>query len=983
MKDDARTLFDTSLLEDFQEQLESAGFTGDIDFSRSSRVVYATDNSVYQQEPAGILFPRITEDVQRIARIANVAKYKNLTFTPRGGGTGTNGQSLTTGLVVDMSRHMTRILEFDKDARRVKVQAGVIKDALNDYLKPHGLFFSPDLSTSNRAVIGGMISTDASGQGSLRYGKTSDHIVGLRCITMDGEVLDTDSLSLSTAAERASGDSTEAKALYQLMETVQNHQQGIAERFPDLNRFLTGYDLNHAYQDDRLDLTRLICGSEGTLVFIAEAWLDLDEISQSRTLVNINYDSFEAALRSAPAMLEAQALSVETVDSTVLNLAREDVVWQSIREDIDDAGSKKILGLNMVEFAGNDADEEGAKVRSLCESLDALIDQSESGVLGYRVCEDLASIQRVYGMRKKSVGLLGNMDGAARPMAFVEDTCVPPSHLADYIMEFRALLDRKGLRYGMFGHVDCGVLHVRPALDLTEPPQQLLLKEISDEVAALTAKYGGLMWGEHGRGFRSEYGPTFFGETLFNELRKIKAAFDPKNRLNPGKICTPWRDEHSRLVRVDGPFRGSRDVEIPSDVRESYSGPMQCNGNGLCFSYDTSSAMCPSYKATGDRRQSPKGRAALLREWLRMEHEGSEGLDDFSNEVAEALNGCLACKACSTACPIKVDISTYRSRFFQHYYKAKRRPIKDYLVGFAELYVPWMARLPAVMNLLVNNRMSASLTEKFVGMSDLPSLSAKGDLGDFRALKSVSQLERLTKEERKRCVCVVPDPFTLYYEADKVRSLLHLIRGLGKEAVLLPFQPNGKPQHVKGFLSEFERTAINASKVLNRVSSLDIPMVGLDPAMVLCYRDEYREALGERRGDFRVLLPQEWLLVELEGRPPKDEISAGFRLLSHCTERALVTGSDQQWKAVFKHFGVTLDLQNTGCCGMSGSFGHDKANLDTSRKVYAQSWRGLVESDSSECLATGYSCRHQVERFSQKNLRHPIQALLEIMDSPS
>ncbi|MCO4789692.1 hypothetical protein DK293_13760, partial [Vibrio cholerae] len=629
-----------------------------------------------------------------MGKISSKPEFERVTFSPRGGGTGTNGQSLTKGVVVDLSRHMNRILEINPQEGWVRVQAGVIKDQLNDAVRPHGFFFSPDLSTSNRATLGGMVNTDASGQGSLQYGKTSDHILSLQAVFADGSLLETD-LSQGLPAPNTFA----AQAMQVTEQVCRTKREQIVAKFPPLNRFLTGYDLKNALNEaeDRFDITRVLCGAEGSLAFITEAKLNLTPIPKARTLVNVKYDSFDSALRNAPLMVEAKALSVETVDSKVLNLAKEDIIWHSVKDLLTDVPGKEMQGINMVEYAGQDSAQINQQVAQLTARLDEMIANQQAGIIGYQVCSDLASINRIYNMRKKAVGLLGAAKGRAKPVAFTEDTCVPPENLADFIVEFRALLDSKNLAYGMFGHVDAGVLHVRPALDLCDPKQELLMREISDQVVKLVAKYGGLMWGEHGKGYRSEYGPEFFGEELFTELRRVKAAFDPHNKMNPGKICTPL-DTQFELVKVSDTKRGFYDRQIDVKVRDSFKQAMECNGNGLCFNYETSSPMCPSMKVTADRRHSPKGRAGLVREWLRqLTEQGIDILDlekatlessptiksmldrvrhafskdkeyDFSHEVYEAMNGCLACKACASQCPIKVDVPSFRSRFLNIYH---------------------------------------------------------------------------------------------------------------------------------------------------------------------------------------------------------------------------------------------------------------------------------------------------------------------------
>ncbi|PZL97514.1 hypothetical protein CKF43_04440 [Pantoea graminicola] len=1000
----------------FLESLKEQGFTGDMATSYADRLSLSTDNSIYQLLPDAALFPRSTADVALLARVAGEARFASLVFTPRGGGTGTNGQSLNQGIVVDMSRYMNRILEINTDEGWVRVEAGVIKDQLNAWLKPFGFFFSPELSTSNRATLGGMINTDASGQGSLVYGKTSDHVLGLRAVLLGGDILDTRPMATALAETLAQTATPEGRIYQQVLTRCREQRALILEKFPRLNRFLTGYDLRHVFSDDMqtFDLTRLLCGAEGTLAFVTEARLDIIPLPKVRRLVNIKYDSFDSALRNAPFMVEAQALSVETVDSKVLNLAREDIVWHSVRELIADVPDKEMLGLNIVEFAGDNAALIDQQIDRLCTRLDTLMAQQQGGVIGYQLCNDLTGIERIYNMRKKAVGLLGNARGRAKPIPFVEDTAVPPEKLADYIVEFRALLDSHGLSYGMFGHVDAGVLHVRPALDMCDPQQEMMMKQISDEVVALTARYGGLLWGEHGKGFRAQYSPAFFGETLFNELRRIKAAFDPLNRLNPGKICTPI-ESHDEMMQVDAVTRGSYDRQIPLTVRDEWRGAMECNGNGLCFNFDARSPMCPSMKITRNRIHSPKGRATLMREWLRLL--AGQGVDplllekqlpesrlslraliartrnswharkgeyDFSHEVKEAMSGCLACKACSTQCPIKIDVPAFRSRFLQLYHTRYLRPASDHLVAAVESYAPLMAKAPGVFNFFLRQPWLKELSKTHIGMVDLPLLSApnlKQQLSGHPAMNmTLEQLEAMPAGERAGYVLVVQDPFTSFYEAQLVNDFVRLIEKLGYRPVLLPFSPNGKAQHVKGFLQRFARTATRTADFLNRVAKLGLPMVGVDPATVLCYRDEYRQTLGEARGDFTVLLVHEWLQRALADREVQTTSGEPWYLFAHCTEVTALPSTPDQWQAIFARFGAKLENINVGCCGMAGTYGHETENLENSLGIYALSWHPQLQRlPRQRCLATGYSCRSQVSRVEGNGMRHPLQALLALM----
>ena len=1008
----------------YLQTLEQSAFSGDIEFSYASRLTVATDNSVYQQLPQAVLLPKSTADIVEITQIAQQNEFAEITFGPRGGGTGTNGQSLTPGIVVDLSRHMRKVIEINPEQGWVKVQAGVIKDQLNDALRPHGFFFAPDLSTSNRATVGGMINTDASGQGSLVYGKTSDHILALTSVLADGTVIDSQPCSVQKANEIAAGQGSEAELYRQVLKSCGDNRDEILAKFPRLNRFLTGYDLEHVFNHDlsEFDLSRVIAGSEGTLAFVTEAKLNITPLAPFKALVNIKYDSFESALRNSPFLVAAEATSVETVDSTVLNLAKQDIIWHSVSEHIKAVPGSEIDGLNIVEYNAEDEMSIKTKIADLEIRLNELIANKEGGLLGYQVTYDKEAIGKIYAMRKKAVGLLGNAKGDKKPQAFAEDTAVPPEHLADFIMEFRALLDEHKLDYGMFGHVDAGVLHVRPALDLCDPEQEVLMRKISDQVVALTAKYNGLMWGEHGRGYRTEYGPEFFGEHLFNELRKIKHAFDPHNRLNPGKICTPI-GSYDPLVSVDAKKRGGYDRQIPIVVKESFPIAMNCNGNGLCFNYDVDSPMCPSYKQSKDRRFSPKGRAGLMREWMRLmsvqnvdikkeekrivkgdgngwyerfrntmeakklAKTGDLQQQDFSHQVFEAMSTCLACKACASQCPVKVDVPEFRTRFLSIYYDRYSRPLKDHFVGNIEQLAPLMAKMSGLVNGVLKLPVTQNIIEKSIGYVDTPLLSQPTLIKRLQAQYNqqykfdYNALSTLPNAMKAKTVIVVQDPFTTFYEAQLVEDLFAFITKLGYRPILLPFRPNGKPQYVKGFLKEFTRTAKHTAKFLNKVAQLDIAMIGIDSPMLLCYRDEYNQVLGDERGDFNVLSAGEWLSsidVSAEHIPAPDHTTKEFYLYGHCTEKTLIPQSSGQWVDIFTQFGLKLNIVPTGCCGMAGTYGHESKNLVASKDIYNMSWQSKVKQHQLEnIVVTGFSCRSQVSRLEGAKPKHPIQVLLQ------
>lgn len=1071
----------------FLDDLEQAGFSGEIAPELAARSVLATDNSIYQRLPQAVLYPRDAEDLARIARLIARDEYRSIVLAPRGGGTGTNGQSLTDGLVVDLSRHMNRILEIDVERRRVRVQAGVVKDQLNAALKPHGLFFAPELSTSNRATIGGMISTDASGQGSCEYGKTRDHILELDVVLHGGTRLHSQPLAEEALATACARDDAIGRVHREARAVATEQAELIAAKFPPLNRCLTGYDLAHLIDaEGRCDLNSLLCGAEGTLALLSEATLNVLPLPAHSTLVNVRYAGFMDALRDAKALMNValpdqpqplRPTSIETVDDKVLMLAMDDFVWDSVAEFFPaDTQGTPIRGINLVEFNDDDPDRLAERVQAFVDHLGA---DTSVERLGYTLAEGRAQIARVYAMRKRAVGLLGNAKGERRPIPFVEDTAVPPERLADYIAEFRALLDAHGLDYGMFGHVDAGVLHVRPAIDMKDPAQARLIRELSDAVAALTQRYGGLLWGEHGKGVRSEYSPRFFGE-LYPALQRIKAAFDPYNQFNPGKIATPLsirpddagnatpsatrpedagnanpsatrpdnagnaipiRTEEEGdaapshtaeraaievdpgLLTVDGvPTRGELDRQIDERVWQENASAVYCNGNGACYNYDPADAMCPSWKATRDRVHSPKGRASLMREWLRRQ--GNAGVDvvelsrrtrqegtlawlrdqpgklrrglarrrgeaDFSHQVYDAMAGCLACKSCAGQCPIKVDVPDFRSRFLESYHSRYARPLRDYVIGGLEFVVPHLPRVAPLYNALLDNRLIDRLLTRTLGMVDSPRLSRTHLKKVLRAWGVVeatpTSLAQLMPEERARSVVLVQDAFTSHFESQLVLDIIELLTRLGLRVFVAPFQPNGKPLHVQGFIGRFQRVAARQAARLKTLAEFGVPLVGIDPAMTLTYRQEYVKLLGPAAVP-EVLLLQEWLLARGPALLPArwqdrkaDDADPGYRLLSHCTEKTNAPGSPKAWQQLFAHFGLALENVASGCCGMSGTYGHEARNRATSEEIYDLSWREPVEDDTAgPLLATGYSCRSQAKRLSQRQLLHPLQALLQI-----
>jgi len=985
----------------FVDQLRTSSFRGEIRTDYATRLVHATDNSVYQLVPQVVLYPRDTADIQLVLAKMNQGEHREVRLSPRGGGTGTNGQSLCDGIMMDVSRHMKSILEVNLKEGWALVEPGVVLDQLNAHVASHGVFFAPNLSPSNRATVGGMVSTDASGKGSRVYGKTSEHVLETESVLLGGELLQTARLTPDELLEKKKLPGAAGRLHREIADIVEHSAERLEAELPKLHRFLTGYDLAHVKEaNGSFDLGRVISGSEGTLSVLTKLKLRLTPLPGYKELIAIRYADFDAALRAAQVLAARKPGAIETIDKLIVSLAREDVIWYSVAHLIDAEGEAPLAALNLVEFEGTE-DDVKVKIEELCGFLDG-----ERGLpgksTGYTVARAKGDIQALWSLRKKGVGLLGNVKGERRPVPFVEDTVVPPEHLADYIKEFRALLDSHGLRYGMFGHVDVGCLHVRPALDLKNPEDERRLGQISDGVVRLVKKYGGVLWGEHGRGYRSQYTPTFFGPELYAEMRKVKGAFDPHNQLNPGKLATPPASQDS-LVRVRSPSRGSLDRQIPEPVRAEYATAIHCNGNGACFDWNPNSVMCPSTKVRNDRMHSPKGRAGLLREWLRLatakneeELSGSTELElihgraanpgDFSHEVYDAMQGCVACKACATDCPVKVDIPSLRSEFLAHYHSRYRRPLKDYFTAILETSLRVLGRFPRLANFLTVGPLGQPIL-RFVGLVDTPKLAARSLSAELEARGAIpydfARLAALEATEKANVVLLVQDVFTTFYETNVALATYDLLKTLGFVPVFLPFRENGKALHIKGFLGRFRRVATRAAALFEEAHQLGFPLVGIEPAVTLTYRDEYAHLKLPSMTGVKVELLQEFLQQALPSRlplklnPPRNP-EATFRLFAQCQERTMAPKSQAAWKEVFRLLGVELELTSVGCCGMCGVYGHEAEHQKESRGLFEMSWQEKLRGadDAQRVLATGHSCRSQVKRFGGFIPQHPAEALV-------
>ncbi len=949
-------------------RLDQAGFAGDAEDGIGARQVASTDNSIYQIRPTAIVYPRTGDDVTLLVR---TLADTGLSLTPRGGNTGTNGQSLNDGVIVDFARHMRGIVAFDPDTNTVTVEPGVVLDQLNAFLKPHGRFFPPMVSTASRATIGGMVATDASGKGSRRWGKTSDYIVALDVTLSDGTPWRAEPMTRADAEAIASGSGIVADIHREALRIVTERADDIAAIFPDMNRGLTGYNLQKTWDAaaDRFFLGFLLAGSEGTLAITRSITLRVAHRPKKRALAVIRYAAFDTAMRDVQRLIAADPVAVEILDDKVLGVARSDIIWSSVEGLLGGASDAPVAAMNFVEFTGDDD-------AAIIAGLAAIAAIGPQGDL--RIVRDDAAIGQLWTLREKSVGLLARLGGARQGIPFVEDTAVPPERLADFVAEFRALLDRHGLNYGMFGHADVGCLHVRPFLDLRDPEQAALIRPISDEVARLTKAYGGLLWGEHGRGYRGEFSPLFFG-SLYPELQALKAAFDPHNRLNPGKLAAPAGQP---IDRIDGvPLRGEADRRIDATRAKAFDRAVACNGNGACFAWDSLDVMCPSYKATRDRAQSPKGRASLLRAWARLDsiaHPSPAEVaerDALAAATQASLATCLSCKACTTLCPVKVDVPVMKSRFAERYWAKRTRPIRHRIVAQMESMLAAARRMPGIANRVADSNRTRAALERTLGYVDLPAF-AVADPRTQPPIASPATVRALSPEARTNTVVLVEDSYTASFDGPLVVAAARVLTACGYAVLRLPPRSNGKVLHLLGMRDRFARIARRRMAEARALADLGVRLVGLDAATALMFTQEF----AEMTGDSVDVAGLETVLSEAvrAGRTPATTTTLpAHRLLGHCTEQALRPQALTLWAEALAGFGIPAQPTKTGCCGMAGLFGHEAQNQTLSRDIFALSWSQVTQDDAM--LATGFSCRCQTKRLTGRRPLHPVELIDRVL----
>jgi len=978
-----------SSLHQHLKQLE-AELEGDISIDLSHRLMYATDASAYRELPLGIARPKNRYDLIKLIRFAGT---HNVPLIPRAAGTSLAGQVVGPGLVVDISRYMTRIIEFNPAESWVRVEPGVILDELNRYAEPHGLFFGSETSTSSRCMIGGMVGNNSCGAHSIIFGSTRDHLLSVRTLLSDGSEVEFCDISIEELQQKLKSETLEGRIYRQLHKTFTDPEtrDSIRREYPDpsIHRRNTGYAIDlvmemapftsspqHHSNTAPLNLSKLLAGSEGTLAFITEIKLNLVPLPpKEKAVVCVHCTSVEEALKGNLIALKYNPGSVELMDKAILDCTKENIGQRRNRFFLEgDPGA-----ILIVEFARNSRKE----IEGLAEKMET--EMREAGY-GYAFpVIFLPEMTRVWALRKAGLGALSNYPGDRKPVAVTEDTAVAPEMLSSYIKDFGQLLERLGLNCVCHAHVGSGELHLRPVLNLKEPQDVELFHTVAIETAKLVKKYNGSLSGEHGDGrLRGEFIPLMIGDRNYRLLQEIKQTWDPDNIFNPGKIIDTPRMTTSLRYDPDTPVREIETIFDFSANQGILRAAEQCNGSGDCRNTIlTGQWMCPSYMALKDEHTTTRARANILREFLT----NSSGTNPFDHaEIYEIMDLCLSCKACKSECPSNVDMTKLKAEFLQHWYDANGTPLRSQLIAFIPAINRFGALFPGLFNFIQQNRLVSGVFKTILNISPHRSLPRLYKT-TFRSWLS-NHLHELNSglSHKQGSLYLFVDEFTNFNDVEVGVCFIRLLNSLGYEVLICDHDISGRTFLSKGLLRRAKKHAIRNVERLSPIITEKNPLVGLEPSAILGFRDEYPDLVGKELKEKaknladHTLLYDEFLVREMDaGRITLDSFTkdkAAIKLHGHCHQKAL-TSVEPSLNMLSLPENYDVVEVKSGCCGMAGSFGYEKEHYDLSMKVGELVLFPEIRKAPEDVVisAPGTSCRQQIMDGTGRKAYHPVEVL--------
>lgn len=946
---------------------------GDVLFDAGSRGRYSTDASIYQIEPLGVVVPADEDD----ARIAlDIAREAGVPVLPRGGGTSQCGQTVGAALVLDLSKHLDGIVAFDREARTVTVQPGVVLDHLNAYLKPHGLWYPVDVSTSAQATLGGMAGNNSCGSRSIEYGNMVHNVLGIDAVMPDGARYRFG--EVPSDLKRVDGPPGYVHLVRQIRAIAQREAEEIERRYPKLLRRVGGYNLDMMLPET-FNMAHLLVGSEGTLAYSERLHLKLSPLPRHKVLGVCHFPTFYRSMEAPQHIVKLKPTAVELVDHTMIRLARDNPAFKSTVDRFIVGEPQAIL---LVEFAGKDR---ATQLRKLTDLVELMADLGLPGSVVEIV--DPALQRDVWEVRKAGLNIMMSMKGDGKPVSFIEDCAVPLEHLAEYTDRLTQVFHKHGTEGTWYAHASVGTLHVRPILNMREDGAQKM-RAIAEEAAAMVRQYKGSYSGEHGDGLvRSEWIAPFFGPKLVTAFEEIKALFDPRNLMNPGKIVRPTRQDDRTLFRYKPGYR----TRVPATALDwnEWGGfdkaVEMCNNNGTCRKFDAG-VMCPSYRATRDERHLTRGRANTLRLAL----SGQLGQDAFtSQEVYDTLDLCVSCKGCKRECPTGVDMAKMKIEFLHAYHREHGLSLKERLVAYLPRYAPFAARIPALMNLRNKVPALAALMEKLIGFSE------KRTLPVWRSDAYLNDAPRTAVQGRAGEVVLWVDTFNNYFEPENARAAHEVLAAAGYTVHLARPANGGRPLCcgrtflASGLVEEARTEMARVVTALAPYVERGVPVIGLEPSCLLGLRDELLSIMPDERS--RTVAANALLLEEFIAR----EQTAGrwtlaFRTIpqttalvhGHCHQKAFdAMPALKQTLALVP--GLKVEIIDSSCCGMAGAFGYDARHYDVSMKMAEASLLPKVRAADANTLvvAGGTSCRHQIDEGARREALHLARVLQAALPS--
>lgn len=967
------------------------GFQGEFYTDTLHRQLYATDASVYRELPKAIAIPKVEEDLVLLVHLAHLHQ---LSLTLRATGTSLAGQCVSNGIVVDVSKYFTEILELDIEQKTVTVQPGVIRDELNSFLLPYGLHFGPNTSTSNRCTIGGMFGNNSSGTTSINYGVTRDKVKKAKVVLSDASIAFFEAVSIETFQQKKKLTSLEGK-LYRETEQLlrsESLQKAIQHHFPhpEIHRRNTGYALDELMKSKLVDFSshedfnfcKLLAGSEGTLAITSEITLQLDDIPpKENRLIAAHFTSVEACLDSVEKLMKFPLFTCELMDHHILNCTKDQVMYRQHRFFLE--GEPRAILL--LEYRAHHQDE----LLRIQEQLMVCLDE-QTQAYAYPVLEG-DQITQAMELRKAGLGLLGNMNGDRKAVACIEDTAVRLSDFSNYIREFSELMKNLGQEAVYYAHAGAGELHLRPILDLKITKDRQLFEEISTNVAHLVKKYNGALSGEHGDGrVRSNFIPLILGEECYGALVKVKHLFDEKSIFNPGKIIQPKPilsdlryKENQVTPSFDTVFQFHKEGGILRATEK-------CNGSGDCRkTHKSSGGMCPSFHVTKNEKDTTRGRANVLREVLT----NSTHPNKFdAEELVDVFDLCVACKACKSECPSNVDVAAFKAEFLYQYQKTNGISMATHMVANTATLNKLLSKFPFFANFMLTS-VVGKLIKKILGFApqrNLPTLA----ITSLEAFSTSSNYQMLKKECTQNSISIKNqkiyffiDEFTNYYDASIGVDALHLLHSLGYEISFLAHKESGRSHISKGLLDQAKKLAIYNIACFSTIEE-DAVIVGIEPSAVLSFRDEYLrlhedENLARKVAD-KVFLIEEFIASEFrKGVIPKNVFTSEVKEVKahvHCHQKALGSIKDT-FDVLNIPINYKVSIIASGCCGMAGSFGYEKKHYETSMQMAELSLFPSIRKANSECIivANGISCRHQLKDGVGVEAKHPVTVLREAL----